>query len=106
MALWPELSHSDTLMLEYFVKNSWNPKMHSVNELIGEFSASRYGDDAAQMQEIWDTFVPLYYAPRNCYMETFFNLLAKDKLMTWLLDKNHKTNAAFISLFHMCDTCF
>ena len=57
--LWPELSHSDTFMLEFFGENSWNPLEMSMEERIHHFCQGRYGTDAVPMSGIWKDFFPL-----------------------------------------------
>ena len=39
MTLWPELSHSDTLMLEYYTQNSWRPANKNISDkYVGKIS--------------------------------------------------------------------
>ena len=59
MILWPELSHSDTLMLEYFTDNAWSPRARDVHALIADLCRGRYGADAGYMNGVWEDFFPL-----------------------------------------------
>lgn len=61
MILWPELSHSDTLMLEYFTRNAWKPSGLSIEEITKEFCSDRYGNTeySEEMKEIWLEALPL-----------------------------------------------
>ncbi|MFA6717378.1 MAG: alpha-N-acetylglucosaminidase TIM-barrel domain-containing protein, partial [Victivallaceae bacterium] len=65
MAFWPELSHSDTFMLEFFSSNAWCPSNCSLEERIGIFCRDRYGVSSKQMAEIWQDFMPL--AQLSCF---------------------------------------
>ena len=47
MVYWPELSHSDPLILEYLTHNSWNPDAVDVIDLIPDMCRKRYGEYAA-----------------------------------------------------------
>ncbi len=58
MIFWPELSHSDTLMLEYFTQNAWSPN-RSLSEALSDLCDGRYGANAANMKDIWEIFLPL-----------------------------------------------
>jgi len=59
MIFWPELSHSDPLILEYLTENAWSPLEMSVEELITRFCQRRYASLAPQMDRIWQTVLPL-----------------------------------------------
>lgn len=51
---WPELSHSDTFMLEYLAENSWNPSTPTQAHAIKRFCTSRYsGNLVLKMRKIW-----------------------------------------------------
>ena len=57
---WPECSHSDTLMLEYFSRLAWTRKFIPVEDFIGEFCAARYPEaSAGKMAELWLRALPL-----------------------------------------------
>ena len=58
---WPESSHTDTLLLEYFTANAWakDPIGH-LNVLDG-FCAGRYGENAEAMKAIWKQVIPMSY---------------------------------------------
>ena len=60
MVFWPENSHADTLMLEYFSRLAWTRKFIPVEDFIGEFCAARYPEaSAAKMAALWLTALPL-----------------------------------------------
>ena len=59
MVLWPEMSHSDILMLEFFASNAWSPLEKSMREFIAQFCENRYGKDAHLMCSIWDLLFPI-----------------------------------------------
>lgn len=89
MVFWPELSHSDTLMLEYFTENSWNPLTKSSEDLLAEMSIKRYGSHADAMLKVWLAFYPLIklknkamgrqdQPPIGPYHEYFYDILNTD----------------------------
>jgi len=52
--LWPELSHSDTFLLEFLADKSWRPKCLSESELVEDFCARRYPADMRRTwRDIW-----------------------------------------------------
>ena len=62
MILWPECSHTDTLMLEYLGANSWNPSddNRSIASFLPRFVKDRYGEEERKiMGEIWEKFLPV-----------------------------------------------
>ncbi|MBO4344934.1 MAG: hypothetical protein J5833_04215 [Victivallales bacterium] len=61
---WPEISHSDTLMLEYFAESAWWPsKMHmDISEFLRRFCLNRYGLRDEEMLPIWQAALPLAQA--------------------------------------------
>ena len=60
MIFWPESSHTDTLMLEYFAANAWNPAHVRIAEYLELFCARRYrGAEAGQMTPVWRVMLPL-----------------------------------------------
>lgn len=58
MILWPELSHSDPIVLEYLSENAWSPLARPVEETVQEFCLRRYGDAGEEMNSIWQKFLP------------------------------------------------
>ncbi len=58
MILWPELSHSDPLVLEYLSENAWAPLKNTVEEIAEQFCAKRYGSYAEQMNICWQKLLP------------------------------------------------
>ena len=59
MVLWPELSHSDPVVLEYLTRNAWSPLSQSVEEMITDFCGARYGKTAAVMNDAWQHMLPM-----------------------------------------------
>jgi len=59
MVLWPELSHSDPLVLEYLAQNSWDPLKMTIEEITERFCYRRYGNYAEQMNELWQAALPM-----------------------------------------------
>jgi len=59
---WPENSHSDQLILEYFTHNAWRPDMITPEEAVAELCQKRYGQYSAQMKEAWLAALPLIQA--------------------------------------------
>ena len=59
MIFWPELSHSDPLVLEYLAENSWDPLKMKIEEMAERFCSRRYGDKAEQLNDLWQAALPL-----------------------------------------------
>lgn len=54
LVLWPEISHSNTPLLEYLAANGWNPNELDADRFLHRFCAGRYAATlAAVMEEIW-----------------------------------------------------
>lgn len=58
MVLWPELSHSDPLVLEYLTNNAWSPLEKSIEQLTEQFCQKRYGKYADDMNDNWQKILP------------------------------------------------
>lgn len=59
MIYWPELSHSDPLVLAYLTHNSWNPDAIDVSDIVSEMCQTRYGSYTVQMESAWKTALPV-----------------------------------------------
>ncbi|MBO7148266.1 MAG: hypothetical protein J6V93_00250 [Clostridia bacterium] len=59
LIIWPELSHSDTLMLEYFCENSWNPCGMPIERIAERMACRRYKAHAGEMNGLWQKALPL-----------------------------------------------
>lgn len=59
MIFWPELSHSDSLALEYLTQNAWSPLEKNIEEIAQHFCNNRYGNWANQMNDCWQKLLPL-----------------------------------------------
>ena len=58
MVMWPELAHSDPIILEYLTRNAWSPLEISVEDMITDFSRKRYGTLAEDMNSVWQSVLP------------------------------------------------
>ena len=58
MILWPELSHSDPLILEYLSENAWAPLQKTIEEIAENFCRKRYGTQADHMNDCWQKLLP------------------------------------------------
>lgn len=58
MILWPELSHSDPIVLEYLSENAWAPLTRSPEDMLTDFCKKRYGELSGTMNSIWQSFFP------------------------------------------------
>ncbi len=56
---WPENSHSDSLILEFFTKNAWKPDTLTPEELLPAFCRDRYQAAAEPMLAAWQAALPL-----------------------------------------------
>ncbi len=61
MVLWPECSHTDTLLLEYLAANAWNPCDCNlkIESFLEKFCAKRYFGNDRGMGAIWREMLPL-----------------------------------------------
>ena len=59
MIYWPELSHSDPLILEYLSQNCWKPESIEIETVIQKMCATRYGAYAQQMENSWTAAMPV-----------------------------------------------
>ena len=75
MAIWPEISHCDSLMLEYFTSNSWRPTGLSIEEVANKLCEDRYGESSVLMKKVWSAFLPLLELPDKYYVPLPFNML-------------------------------
>lgn len=58
LVLWSEISHNDTLMLEYLGANSWQPSELELPAAVARFCRTRYAPDLAlRMEKLWTGFV-------------------------------------------------
>jgi len=58
MVLWPELSHSDPLVLEYLSQNAWDPLRKSIEQIARTFCENRYGSLSEAMNDCWQKMLP------------------------------------------------
>ena len=67
---WPETSHADILMLEYFPRNAWKPDQPKPDHAVERLCRTRYGDDAETMLGIWKVFLPFTYPHKHHHPQT------------------------------------
>lgn len=66
MVFWPELSHGDPFMTEFFASNAWELSDAPLERQLSDFCASRYPEkDARAMFSLWQTVLRL--APLNSW---------------------------------------
>ena len=87
VVFWPENSHQDTLMLDFFPSIAWNPENPGIENFIPGFCQRRYASDpsAGNMEHLWKTALPLMKlgvwgsSPEECrreiYPDLYFTLL-------------------------------
>ncbi len=56
---WPENSHSDSLILEFFTKNAWRPDTLTPEELLPDFCRDRYRAASDSMLAAWRAALPV-----------------------------------------------
>ena len=56
--LWPESSHTDIVLLDYFTRNAWQPQDLDVPTLLTRFCADRYGARADEFRPLWEKVLP------------------------------------------------
>ena len=61
---WPESSHADQLCLNYFTANAWDGRHGDVDAVLADMCRGRYGREAAKMQSIWKSVIPV---STNCF---------------------------------------
>ncbi len=60
LVFWPENSHQDTLMLDFFPSLAWNPADCRIESFIPDFCSRRYPQPIAEeMAKLWLSAVPL-----------------------------------------------
>lgn len=60
LVLWPEISHNNTLLLEYLAANGWRPDLLDANAFVSRFCSVRYPSALmAGMEKVWRPFVPI-----------------------------------------------
>lgn len=71
---WPEVSHSDTFMSEYFTSNAWSPLELTMEERIEKYAKDRYAYDTEKLTEVYKAFQPFVEMQDWwSYSEFFFN---------------------------------
>ena len=58
--LWPELSHGDPFVIEYFAQNAWDGDTQSISEQTDRYCRDRYPAAVAkEMCSLWRAFMPI-----------------------------------------------
>ncbi len=73
--LWPELSHGDPFVIEYFAKNAWESETPSIPEQTDQYCRDRYPAHlACDMCALWRDFMPVVeltaWSIDNTYYQT------------------------------------
>ena len=58
VVFWPELSHGDPFMTEFFASNAWQAGEKTADEYLEDFCADRYSENE-KMLSVWKTVLPL-----------------------------------------------
>lgn len=58
MIFWPELSHGDSMIIEYFANNSWNPLEKNFEKFLNDFCNDRYTEYTDEMKKAYGLFLP------------------------------------------------
>lgn len=107
MIFWPELSHSDTFMLDYFTANAWHPLIRTPEEQLMQFCSERYGQErkGEVMSSLWKSFFPLiglacWQNNRNCYKfdrfrEYFFDIYYSPTVFTRCYSREESRHEAY-----------
>lgn len=95
IVLWPELSHSDILMLEFFAKSAWQKV--EISSFLETFCKDRYDSFYKDMLLLWKAIMPLLKqrvweldrqaAIEDIHQEYFFDVLGYKPLQTFLPQK-------------------
>ena len=59
LVYWPECSHTDTLMLDFWPSLAWDPGEYKIDEFLPKFCDKRYLNHTDDMYEIWQKAMPL-----------------------------------------------
>lgn len=63
VCFWPETSHTDTLLLEFFAANAWRPDRPEIGDFLPEFCRRRYAEERrAVFEPLWRTMLPVISA--------------------------------------------
>lgn len=57
--VWPEASHTDSLFHDFFARASWKGDVTSVDPVLDDYCAHRYGAQAEALKAIWCDVVPI-----------------------------------------------
>ena len=60
LVLWPEFSHGDPFMLEYFAHNAWDSETPTLDQMIDRYCQNRYPASLSQnMEAVWKKLMPI-----------------------------------------------
>lgn len=90
MVFWPELSHGDTFMTEYFANNAWAPLEKDYESHVKQYCTDRYAQFAESLLPVCEkfvSFVPLINW-ENHQAEMFFKPL---NVIKWIEEGDART---------------
>jgi hypothetical protein len=60
LVLWPELSHGDPFVIEYFAQNAWNADTPTLSAQIDHYCQDRYPSHfVKELSALWHSFMPI-----------------------------------------------
>lgn len=60
LILWPELSHGDPFVIEYFAQNAWSADTPTISEQIDLYCKNRYPSHLVkELSALWHSFMPI-----------------------------------------------
>ena len=81
MVIWPENSHGDTLMYEFFAANAWKPEYLDIHDFIPVFCKKRYGKNAEKMQDLWLKALPVIECGNWSFHQFYGEVFTKLRLI-------------------------
>jgi len=104
VVFWPENSHQDILMLDFFPAIAWNPENYRIEDFIDGFCKRRYPSQLVlEMNRLWHAVLPIAKASlwgghspngpmREIYPDMYFQLLSTG---SWSLCENNERTLEF-----------
>ena len=79
LVLWPELSHGDPFVIEYFAQNAWSADTLTISEQIELYCKNRYPSHLIKaLSTLWHSFMPIV------------------QLTAWSIDDTYEANGSDI----------
>ena len=82
LILWPEASHIDAFLLDWYVENAWDA-FKDRGELLRSFCAGRYAGEAKRMERLWSSVMALPVQSFVCWGGNFANREPWDVVTFW-----------------------